>query len=97
MLTTFCVKVEEGVGGKTLAKVTFTPQSPNPAAQFSVEAVFEIQRVDTMRIDGQDPFGVFLLSCTRTDTREKYRLTEPQRDALVTAALEEVADEFPSI
>ena len=86
------VTLEPGVTGKNLCKVLFTPDSPEPARQFSVEAVFEVKRVDTVRLDGQDPYAVFLISCTRTDTREPYPLTEQQRDVLVEAALEEAAN-----
>lgn len=85
------IKLEPGITGKNLVKIVFTPQASNPASQFSVEAVFEVQRVDTFLSD-KDPIGAFLLSSTRTDTREKYKLTEPQRDLLVAAALEKVAD-----
>jgi hypothetical protein len=72
-------------GTKRIAKVLFTPQVPNPAQQHDVEVVFEIKKLDAAHLEG-DPYAVFLLSSTRTDTREPYVLSDEQKDVVVKAA-----------
>ena len=74
-----------------LVKVTFTPQVPNPAKQFDVEAVFHIERVEAGLLD-PDQLAALLLSCTRTDTREPYTMSEPQRKVVFAAAVSEAAE-----
>lgn len=87
------VVLDDSPTGKNLVKVTFTPPSPRPARQHSIEAVFQVKRLDGYYED-KEPFSVFLLSCTRTDTREPYNLSESQRDMLVEAAIEAAAEEM---
>mgnify|MGYP001551038135 CR=1 FL=1 len=73
---------------KRVVAVRFTPHGPNPARLGDVEVIFEIKRSDNISLLGQDPFALILLSCTDCDTRQPYALSNPQRNAVIDAAME---------
>jgi len=77
---------------KSLVKVRFTPQGPNPAQQTPVEAVFEYQDLDGY-VEDKLPLALIPLSCTTCDTREPYRMSKPMRNAVLQAAMEKIAEE----
>jgi len=92
MATIKSTTLDETPAGKRLAKVVFQPQGPNPAKEPDIEVVFEMKKLDAVHLDAE-PYGVIgPLSCTRTDTREHYRLTEEQRDACIEAAMGATAE-----
>ena len=92
MATIKSTTLDRTADGQRLAKVLFTPQGPNPAKEPDVEVVFEVTSVSAAHLDGNPYAVVGPLSCTRTDTRENYRLTREQRDACVEAAIIEAAE-----
>jgi len=79
-------------GRKKLVKVKFTPHVPDPANQHSVEVVFEVRTVEAAHLEAE-PYAVVVLSSTRSDTREAYTLSEPQKDAAIEAALVAAAED----
>jgi len=86
-------RIERGAspnGEMKLVKVLFTPQVPNPAKQFDVEAVYQVELLDGVLDD--DKVVISPLSCTRTDTREPYVMSESQRKAVILAAAEAAAE-----
>lgn len=93
MATIKSSKVSTAADGRQIARVVFTPQVPNPAAQSDVEVVFEIQKAEAAHLSC-DPYAVVgPLSCTTMDTREIYNLSKEQRKAVIQAALAIVAEE----
>lgn len=84
-------KIEEAADGRKLATVVFTPQVPNPAAQADVEVIFEIEKVESLTLDG-DPWFLTPLSCTQMDTREPYILSDVQRKVVKQAAVQVASD-----
>lgn len=85
-------RMQQAADGRPLATVVFTPQVPNPAAQADVEVVFEVLKCQAAHLDGEPYAVVGPLSCTLTDTREPYTLSQPQRKAVIDAALVAAAE-----
>lgn len=86
--------IEVVADGRKVAKVQFTPQVPNPAAQSDVEVVFEVQKSNSVHFNHEGtPFAVIgPLSCTLVDTREPYTLSKDQRQVVIQAALDAAAE-----
>jgi len=78
--------------GVFLVKVLFTPQTPEPAKESDVEAVFEVRRCDGSLLEN-DRYVVIPLSCTRKDTREPYQMSKEQRDVCIDVAVGRVTED----
>lgn len=87
MATIISSLFDETADGRKIARVVFTPQVPNPAAQSDVEVIWEIQKSEDVSLEG-DPYAIIgPLSCTLVDTREPYVMSQTQRQAVIRAAL----------
>ena len=91
MATIKKVTTEVTPRGVLLVKVLFTPQTPEPAKESDVEAVFEVLKWDTSLLDN-DRYVMVPLSCTRKDTREPYLMSKEQRNVCIDVAMEQMTE-----
>ena len=85
------VKRETAADNRNLMKATFRPHSPDPDSSNTaeVEVIFELRGVGRTNL-------LHLISATRKDTREGVFLTDEQKDAILEAVTEKLADEDDS-
>lgn len=85
---------DSSVEGHKLVKVVFERQTPDAAAP-TIEVVYHLTFSGDFRIVDNVPV-LSLLSCTRTDTREKVTLRNDEQEQVLKAAAE-AATEATSI
>jgi hypothetical protein len=88
MVSNPITQLSETADGRKVVSVRFLPQVANPAAQSTVEVVFEVQRCPAPHLDEEPYVLIGPISCTLTDTRELYPLSTEERRLIIEFALQ---------
>jgi hypothetical protein len=84
-------KVDTTADKRRLVHVQFTRQSPDADAP-TIEVVYRLYWPEDFTLKA-DPYVLYFLSSTRTDTREPMQLTDEEVDAVMEAAVVRAATE----
>ena len=78
-------KIEKATDGRKLARVRFQRQSPDADSPV-IEVIYWLYWPEDFTLKG-DPYVLYFLSATRTDTREAIQLTDEETAAVMEAAV----------
>lgn len=84
-------QVDVATDKRRLVRVSFTRQSPD-ADSPTVEVVYRLYWPEDFTLQGE-PYVLYFLSSTRTDTREHIQLTDEEIDAVMETAVVRAATE----